>query len=94
MIYVFNKIKLIFFKPFNFIIGVAVTIYFYKIFKKDLESNPEHNGAFDIFGYFKQYSTEMIDYCQEWSDKLFIVKYIFSLLFWGTIYKLIYLLIN
>jgi hypothetical protein len=96
MMNMINKIKLIFFKPFNFVLGTAVVIYFYKMFKKDLESNsnPEYDNSFHVFGYFKKYSDEIVLYTQEWSDKLFVIKYIFSIVFWSIIYKIIYLLIN
>ena len=96
MMNMINKIKLIFFKPFNFMLGTAVTIYFYKIFKKDLESNgnPEYDNSFHVFGYFKKYSDEIVLYAQEWSERLFVIKYIFSIVFWSIVYKIIYLLIN
>lgn len=92
---IINKIKLIFFKPFNFILGTVVTIYFYKMFKKDLEN--EHDKPItplEVFPYFKKYSDEIIIYSQEWSEKLFVIKYIFSIVFWSIIYQIIYFLIN
>lgn len=92
---IINKIKLIFFYPFNFMLGTAVTIYFYKMFKKDLES--EHDKPItplEVFPYFKKYSDEIAIYSQEWSEKLFVIKYIFSIVFWSIIYQIIYLLIN
>lgn len=95
MINILNKIKLIFFYPFNLILGLAVTIYFYKMFKKDLES--EHDKKItrlEVIPYFKKYSNEVVLYAQEWSEKLFVIKYIFSIVFWSIIYQIIYLLIN
>lgn len=94
MINILNTIKLIFFKPFNWILGTAVTIYFYKIFKKDIQSNTEYDSSFDVFAYFKKYSNEVVLYAQEWSEKLFVIKYIFSIVFWSIIYQIIYLLIH
>jgi hypothetical protein len=94
MINILNKIKLIFFYPFNLILGLAVTIYFYKIFKKDLRSNPEYDSSFNVFAYFQKYLNEIVLYAQEWSKKLFVIKYIFSIVFWSIIYQIIYLLIN
>lgn len=97
MINILNKIKLIFFKPFNFMLGTAVTIYFYKMFKKDLESENDSQKpitALEVFPYFKKYSDEIAIYSQEWSDKLFVIKYIFSIVFWSIIYQIIYFLIN
>ncbi|MGI9215137.1 MAG: hypothetical protein ACR2HS_05815, partial [Gammaproteobacteria bacterium] len=79
------------------ILAVAVVIYFWKMFKKDLQCSPEYNKdtyVHDIFGYFKKYTSEIDIFSQEWSDKLFIIKYIFSIIFWAILYKIIYLLIN
>jgi hypothetical protein len=96
MMNMINKIKLIFFKPFNFVLGTAVVIYFYKMFKKDLESenNSQKITPLEVFPYFKKYSDEIVVYSQEWSDKLFVIKYIFSIVFWFIVYQIIYLLIN
>jgi hypothetical protein len=93
MINILNKIKLIFFYPFNFLLGTALTIYFYKMFKKDLESQHDSKKItrLEVIPYFKKYSDEIEIYSQEWSDKLFVIKYIFSLVFWSIV---IYLLIN
>lgn len=97
MINVLDKFKIIFFKPFNLILSTVVSIYFIKIFKKDLMDSPEYNESSyleDMFGYLKKYSNEITLYAQEWSDKLFIIKYIFSIIFWSLIYQLIYLFIK
>lgn len=76
--------------PYRTILSMFVVVYFYKVFKNDIEYRQTNDN---IFKYFSDYFPNIIIYTNNLSDKpLFvIIRNIFSLLFWATItYLIIY----
>jgi hypothetical protein len=85
-------LKRIFFQPHTIMTAIILVIYYYFIFRKAIKNSPEYNSEtiqFDTINYFKKYFPEIKTDVDIYNEKYFLIKYVFSLLFWLFIINII-----
>jgi hypothetical protein len=82
-----NLILRIYFIPYKLFLAFVVIIYFFKIFKKDINYRKSKEN---IFSYFSTYFQNIIDFANDLWKRYVFVRHIFSLVFWLTICLIIY----
>lgn len=81
-----DKLISIFYAPYRFILIIGLLFYFYRVFKNEMKNN---NETLLIQDFFRLYMSEVIDYTKNILERTFVIKYIFSIIFWASILKLL-----